>query len=310
MREKNMKKSESAWSDQEVFELFKLIENYKKHNRAVIKAFEKYALISNRKKNSVRNYYYSKLKEFENNIELAQKFNINFKWHTKNEQVFFTPEETELSINEINNLLSKGYSVRKACFKVACGDVKKMLRLQNKYRSIHRQLDKENQKANSSKSKKDISKSDFKKELFKTSNFKANKKGNLEKEKSGNVLIMPHHKSSLSDSEITSLFMGLVKLVKKSAREQCDLDMINEIQSANFELRKSIKTLAEKDREIKLFRKKFEILTNEKQKLKEELNNLRSQNAELINSETSPMRLNKLKSYINKLGKTITKETT
>jgi len=293
-----MRKLESAWNDQEIFELFKLIENYKKSNKAIIKAFEKYAFISNRKKNSVRNYYYAKLKEFEKDIELAQKFNIDFKWHTKNEQNFFTSEETELSMKKINNLLEKGYSVRKACFEVACGDVKKMLRFQNKYRSInHKPKKQTNQKNNFS----EIPSNDFNldKILHSTKN-------------SDNVLVMPHQKTMLTDSEITSLFMGLVKLVKKTARAQCDMDVINQMQSANTELRKSIKTLAEKDREIKIFRKKFELLTNEKTKLREELSKLRSQNAELIKAGDSPIKFNKLKNYIDSLGKktNTSKETT
>lgn len=290
-----MKKSENAWKEQDIFDLFKLVENNRRENKALVKAFEKYAKISGRKKNSVRNFYYKKLKEFEQNTESVKKYKINLSVHTKNEQKFFTPEEAELSIRKIEDLLKKGYSVRKACFEVASGDVKQMLRLQNKFRSTKQKisdylsLDKSSKRTFSGDSK--------------TSNSNNENKSNL--------LIMPNTKTVLTDSEINSLFMGLVKLVKKVAKEQCDLDLINQMQSANAELRRSIKSLADKEREIKYFRKKFDLLTNEKTKLKEELNCLRSQNAELLKIDDSPIKFNKLKNYIDKLGKkTKAKETT
>ncbi|MDD2445367.1 MAG: hypothetical protein PHX09_00955 [Clostridia bacterium] len=290
-----MKKSENAWKEQDIFDLFKLVENNRRENKALVKAFEKYAKISGRKKNSVRNFYYKKLKEFEQDTESVKKYKINLSVHTKNEQKFFTPEEAELSIRKIEDLLKKGYSVRKACYEVASGDVKQMLRLQNKFRSTKQKisdylsLDKSNKRTFSGDSK--------------TSNSNNDNKSNL--------LIMPNTKTVLTDSEINSLFMGLVKLVKKVAKEQCDLDLINQMQSANAELRRSIKSLADKEREIKYFRKKFDLLTNEKTKLKEELNCLRSQNAELLKIDDSPIKFNKLKNYIDKLGKkTKAKETT
>lgn len=273
----------NSWKKQDIFDLFKLVENYKKNNKPLVEAFEKYATISGRKKFSIRNYYYAKLSEFEKKPELANRFQINFKNHNKNEQKFFTPQETELSINKINKLIEKGFSVRKACYEIACGNVKKMLRLQNKYRSLNRKTSTEN-KNNSQ---------------IKIQNINKNQKLN----NMGNVLIMPNNKTILTDSEITSLFMGLVKLVKKAAKEQCGMEFLNQVQSANDELRKSIKTLADKEREIKLFQKKFEVLTNEKLKLKEELSCLRSQNIELLKAENSPVKINNLKNYITKLGK-------
>lgn len=281
-------KRTNSWKEQETFDLFKLVETYRKNNKPVVKAFEKYAIISGRKKFSIRNFYYSKLNEFEKKPELAKKFQIDFSGHSKSEQKFFTPQEVELSIKKINNLIEKGFSVRKACYEIACGDVKQMLRLQNKYRSL-------NCKESSESKKKIAQASDIKQE---------NRTGTKQKTNDmGNVLFMPNNKAFLSDNEITSLFMGLVKLVKKAAKEQCGLELLNQVQSANAELRKSIKSLADKEREIKFFQKKFELLTNEKLKLKEELSCLRSQNVELLKTEGSPIKINNLKNYINKLGR-------
>lgn len=282
-----MKKNKPNWKEQDIFDLFKLVEKYRDENKPIVKAFEKYADISGRKTFSVRNFYYNKLREFEKSPSFAQKFNIDFNKHNKNEQKFFTPSEAELSITQINNLIKKGYSVRKACYEIASGDVKQMLRLQNKFRSFNR---------------KSINAEGAKQPLPENLNIQSKPKLNTNKQM-GNILFMPNNKTLLTDNEITSLFMGLVKLVKKAAKEQYDLELINQVQSANAELRKSIKSLADKEREIKFFRKKFEVLSNEKLKLKEELNSLRSQNVELLKSETSPIKINKLKSYINKLGR-------
>ena len=61
--------------------------------------------------------------------------------------------------------------------------------------------------------------------------------------------------------------------------------------------------LADKEREVKLLRKKFELLSNEKLKLKEEIKNLRSQNVEMLKAEQYPVKFNNLKSYLNQLDK-------
>ena len=258
-----MSKKETAWSKAEIYDLFKIVENFKTTNKPLLKAFESYAIISKRRTNSIRNFYYSQLKEFEANKSLASDYNINLDLHKKNEQKFFTAQEVELSMGKITDLLNKGFSVRRACYEVASGDLKLMIRLQNKYRS---------------------------QEKFK-------------KPASNNILFMPNKKSGLTDDEINSLFLGLVKIVKKSARDNLDANLIFQVQSANNDLRKSIKDLADKEREVKLLRKKFELLSNEKLKLKEEIKNLRSQNVEMLKAEQYPVKFNNLKSYLNQLDK-------
>jgi len=259
-----MSKKEIAWGKAEVYDLFKLVENFKTKNKPLLKAFESFAIISNRKTNSIRNFYYFQLKEFEVNKILAKEYNINLDLHKKNEQKFFTEQEVELSMGKIATLLDKGFSVRRACCEVASGDLKLMIRLQNKYRS-----------------------------QLKVKNAA----------KSNNVLFMPNKKSGLTDDEINSLFLRLVKIVKKSARDNLDANLIFQVQSANSQLRKSIKDLADKDREVKILRKKFELLSNEKFKLKEEIKCLRSQNVEMLKAEQYPVKFNNLKSYLNQLDK-------
>ena len=231
-----MKKNTNIWKDEEVYTLFKFVEKFKTNNQPLLKAFELFANEYKRKKNSVRNFYYLKLKEFEKNPILAQKLNINLIAHTKTEQKFFTIEETELSMNKINTLLKKGYSVRRACLEVAQGNIKEMLRLQNKYRSL---------KLKNKIHDCFIIIKNSRKQLFdNNSEFQ---------QKTSNILQMPNRNNPvLTDEEIKSLFMGLVNLVKKSAIEQFDKKIYKQLQDANFELRKSIKNLVTKEQEYLL----------------------------------------------------------
>ena len=116
-----------------------------------------------------------------------------------------------------------------------------------------------------------------------------------------NVVFMPSKKATLSENEISSLFLGLVKLVKKTAEEKAEESLKNKILSANFELRKSIKALADKQREVEMLRKKFEILTTEKQKMEEEISALRCLNVDLLKAPPHE-KMSDLKSYVKKLS--------
>lgn len=275
-----MKKNTNIWKDEEVYTLFKFVEKFKTNNQPLLKAFELFANEYKRKKNSVRNFYYLKLKEFEKNPILAQKLNINLIAHTKTEQKFFTIEETELSMNKINSLLKKGCSVRRACLEVARGNIKEMLRLQNKYRSL---------KLKNKFHDCFITIKNSRKQLFdNNSKFQ---------QKTSNILQMPNRNNPvLTDEEIKSLFMGLVNLVKKSAIEQFDKKIYKQLQDANFELRKSIKNLVTKEQEYLNLRKKFDLLSNEQNKLKEEITILRTQNATLLSNNFE--KINSLKKYL------------
>ncbi len=275
-----MKKNTNIWKEEEVYTLFKFVEKFKTNNQPLLKAFELFANEYKRKKNSVRNFYYLKLKEFEKNPILAQKLNINLIAHTKTEQKFFTIEETELSMNKINSLLKKGYSVRRACLEVAQGNIKEMLRLQNKYRSL--------------KLKNKIHDCFIKIKNSKKQLFNNNSKF---QQKTSNILQMPNRNNPvLTDEEIKSLFMGLVNLVKKSAIDQFDKKIYKQLQDANFELRKSIKNLVTKEQEYLNLRKKFDLLSNEQNKLKEEITILRTQNATLLSNNFE--KINSLKKYL------------
>ncbi|MBR2221278.1 MAG: hypothetical protein IKK20_01645 [Clostridia bacterium] len=117
------------------------------------------------------------------------------------------------------------------------------------------------------------------------------------------VLVMPTKTAALSDGEINSLLLGLIKLVRKSAEDAAQRNVAEKIRLANTQLRASIKNLADKQREVQNLREKFEILTTEKEKLREEIQKLRSQNVELVKTCAQSKKLSGLKEYIGTLQK-------
>lgn len=85
---------------------------------------------------------------------------------------------------------------------------------------------------------------------------------------------------TLSDQDITNLFMGLVKLVKNSAEEEATHKFDEKVRAANQNLRQTIKNLADKERQYSNLEKKFNSLTKEKIKLLTKLQDLRSKTFE------------------------------
>ncbi len=123
------------WSNTEVKKLFSEVEDCKRLNKSLKKAFLTHAKNFNRKPNSVRNYYYTELARLNNDKKRAEEIGINLESHQKNKIKTFTEEEKNMIITKIKEKLSEGYSVRKACMLLSGGNVQEMLRLQNKYRA-------------------------------------------------------------------------------------------------------------------------------------------------------------------------------
>lgn len=248
-----------AWKDAETLALFKLVEDFKNMAKPLKEAFFAYAMQTNRKPDSVRNYYYKTLKEIE--LNKKNRLKINLKVHKINRPEAFSKEEEKAVFEKIQKLLSEGCSLRNACLKVAGGDIKKMLRYQNKFRSLEKSAE------------------------------------------PCKVVRMPSKKGKLTDSEINSLFMGLVKLIKKCAEEQAEEKALFEAETANEALRRTVVELSAKQKELDNLKKNFEILKNQKLLLKEELNGLRSQTASLFSRKMKGEKLSSLKSFMNKLDK-------
>ena len=99
-------------------------------------AFDLHAKEFARQPNSVRNYYYQEIDRLKNNPERLKKLGIKLENHQKNQFSCFTEDEKNKIIDKIQEKLKQGYSVRKACLLLSGGDVKQMLRLQNKFRTI------------------------------------------------------------------------------------------------------------------------------------------------------------------------------
>lgn len=221
------------WDEEEVKTLFKFVEIKKSEGVPLIKIFTEYAKCTLRQKNSVRNYYYKQLALFKQNNTLANKLKIDLSKHEVNKGVKFTKREEEKVIQDINQLIENGYSVRKACFKLSNGDVPLMLRYQNKYRS---QL----------KSKEN-------------------------KKPMGQIIKMPAKNESLSEEDIKVLFLGLVRLVKNQERENARLLYEKQIFTANEKLKQVMAELAIKENKIEKLTQKLKLYNSKQSEQKEQI---------------------------------------
>lgn len=228
------------WENNEVKELFSVVENYKQKNKSLREAFEAHAEKYGRKPNSVRNYYYHEVDNLKADDKRLKHLGINLSKHNKTSIIYFSQEEEEKLMHDIDNLVKSGVSVRKACYNLSDGDVGQMLRYQNKYRN------------------------------FLAKNNKINEKP-LEKLESNNVIAFKKvQQRTLSEGEVQSLFMGLVRLVKKTALEESEEKYRKIISDANENLRKTVLALNNRERDYN--------------KLKQEFLRVKSENSSLVNS--------------------------
>ncbi len=262
-RKEILMKIYSRWKDEEVKKLFDFVDEGRKNNVPLIKLFSDYATISGRKPNSVRNYYYIELDALLSDEGRAKRLGIDLSTHKKTDQKEFSDEETRELVMDILKMTSRGVSVRKACLTLAKGDITEMVRYQNKFRTV-------------------VVKQ---KELFeqclqnlKTTGVKVEKI----KPRPSNVIEFKNTKTQLTESDINSLFLGLVKLVKRQATEEATHNQGAEIQRANDMLRKTLVSLRQREEEIKSLQKNFKLLSKENEKLCEEIKMLRGKNAEMM----------------------------
>lgn len=116
----------AGWRSSEAAILFDGVREARRTGRPLKAVFEDVAKETGRKPNSIRNYYYAKLKEDDS---LAPKGeNAAF--------VPFTEEEIDMLLKKVLTSQAKGISVRACTLAMGNGDTKAMLRYQNKYRSI------------------------------------------------------------------------------------------------------------------------------------------------------------------------------
>lgn len=117
-------RQKNGWSLEETNMLFHEAQLASEAGIPVIQVFSKVAEITGRKPNSIRNYYYMKLREN------TGEGRINF--------VPFSEVEVKELVRTVLTRHAAGESVRKISCELGEGDKKMMLRYQNKYRSVVR----------------------------------------------------------------------------------------------------------------------------------------------------------------------------
>lgn len=197
--------------------MLEIVKGCIENNYSLDKTFD---VISNKlklKKGSAKNYYYNFIKGLKNQpnsdgVDIEKLSKSNF-------NKFETSEISNL-IETVDNNLLKGISVRQTCLMLANNDAKIMLRLQNKYR-----------------------------------NCKKNKNSKTE-QKQQNIININSAKSKMnkkiSDNDINALFMGLVKIVKKSAMECANEELKSECSEANENFRQTLIDLNKKEAQLKI----------------------------------------------------------
>lgn len=115
----------AGWSDSESERLWEEVRSIREQGLPLKSAFENMAAYTGRKPNSIRNYYYAKVKECAGDI-LSEKGAFTP----------FTSEEIEELIEKVLSAQAQGMSVRGITMKMGQGDKRAMLRYQNKYRSM------------------------------------------------------------------------------------------------------------------------------------------------------------------------------
>ncbi len=123
----------NGYTEEEAKNLVEFIKEGKQKGKTLTYLFATYGLENGRAKGSVRNYYYTLMKN-ENHDERIVRL-LDGSDLTVEKIREFTPEETDEVLKNILAEKSKGLSVRRAIFNLAKGDDKLMLRLQNKYRN-------------------------------------------------------------------------------------------------------------------------------------------------------------------------------
>ncbi len=272
----------SSWKDDQIIELFKFIEEKKEKHQSLLSIFKEFAILHNRKPNSVRNYYYLELGELQQNQGKLKRLNIDLSKHEKLSQVRFEQTEEQEIVKNILMLNSQGKSVRKACLELAQGDLTKMIRYQNKYRNILKNDPEMINKIARSLQVKGVSIAPRER-----------------KTKPDNVFVMPKQNTAMSDKDIEALFMGLVRLVKRVAAEQAEQKQILLLRQSNLELEKANALVAIKEDKIEKLNKTTQSLRKENLELKTKLQNARIDSI----SNKKSKKMQKLEHFASALNK-------
>ncbi len=116
----------AGWRPEEEELLFKEIENSESTGKPLKKVFEAVARATGRKPNSIRNFYYARIKEKDLSTSALHAGAF----------VPFSEEEIRQLLRTVLSAQANGISVRACTMSMGGGDNKAMLRYQNKYRAL------------------------------------------------------------------------------------------------------------------------------------------------------------------------------
>ena len=118
--------AKGGWTQQEDRLLLSAAQSARQDGRALRSVFEEVAAQTGRKPNSIRNYYYERIKQGDVEGELCRSAAF----------VPFERDEVRAMLRTILAQRAKGISVRSCTLAMGNGDTRSMLRYQNKYRSV------------------------------------------------------------------------------------------------------------------------------------------------------------------------------
>jgi len=200
---------------------------------ALNKSIKEVAQVLNMKSNSAKNYYYKTLNFLTNNPQIAKKLDIDLaKFKLKKFNNFDSKEKLDL-LKTVDDNLKKGISVRATCMQLANNDARVMLRLQNKYRNMVKS------KLNDKETVVDIEKM-----AYTNSIRKGQKVINI-------ATVKAKQGEKISDYELNALFLGLVRIVKKTAFESVSKDLKDECKMATENFRQTLIDLNKTEAELK-----------------------------------------------------------
>ena len=184
---------------------------------------------------SAKNYYYKTLKFLRENPVIAKNLDINLQdFEVKKFDKFTAPEKFDL-LKTVEENLQKGISVRATCMYLANNDAKIMLRLQNKYRNMIKV-----------KNKEADSVVEIEKKAYQNSK---------QKERNKNIINIATAKAknnnSIGEHELNALFLGLVRIVKKTALENVSKELKQECKMATENFRQTLIDLNKTEEALK-----------------------------------------------------------
>lgn len=255
-------KKHSKWDNLQIKKLFSTVEKAKNENKSLLEAFKIFAKKTGRKPNSVRNFYYQEVENLKTDLKRAEELGISPEKHNVVNAKKFSNEETKKLVKEILRQKCLGSSVRKACLNLANGDAGKMIRYQNKFRSVLC----------------------GNKKLYSECLDDLRKEGLGEKQlKKNNVVFMKKQEEKrLSDDDINSLFLGLIRLVKRSAAQSAAKEFESESEFASNALRNSLSKLALANQKLEALSCELEKVKTRSLKLEDENIKLKTKIAQLL----------------------------